>query len=290
MRGAIREAGLHHDAARIAVHMAPAIDARHRSSVRRLGVPLLAATRLARDRRRVDRGRAGRWTPLSHPDVAGDGDAPRGRVPARRRTSSPRRPARGGVAGATARRSRRGRRGRARGLRGCRRGRPGGAIDPGVAAQVASRPSGATSRSSRRWRTGCAAKGNGTAAERSASTSSGQPPTARRCPTRLAAPGRTRSGNGTDQGSGTGGGSGSGGAGANGGGGPEETRPRERRRRSGRRRRRRAARHRTRRRRRADRATPKRPHRSPGIPALRTTPTSRSTPRADRIDPALPST
>ena len=40
----MREARLQHDAARIALHMAPAIEARHRSSMRRLGVPLLAAT------------------------------------------------------------------------------------------------------------------------------------------------------------------------------------------------------------------------------------------------------
>jgi hypothetical protein len=40
----LREAALHHEAARIALHMAPAIEARHRSSVRRLGVPLLAAS------------------------------------------------------------------------------------------------------------------------------------------------------------------------------------------------------------------------------------------------------
>jgi len=40
----MREARLHHDAARIALHMAPAIEARHRSSARRLGVPLLAAS------------------------------------------------------------------------------------------------------------------------------------------------------------------------------------------------------------------------------------------------------
>ena len=40
----MREAQLHHDAARIALHMAPAIEARHRSALRRVGVPLLAAT------------------------------------------------------------------------------------------------------------------------------------------------------------------------------------------------------------------------------------------------------
>jgi hypothetical protein len=40
----MREAHLHHDAARIALHMAPAIEARHRPALRRVGVPLLAAT------------------------------------------------------------------------------------------------------------------------------------------------------------------------------------------------------------------------------------------------------
>jgi hypothetical protein len=40
----MREARLHHDAARIALHMAPAIEARRRTSVRRAAVPLLAAT------------------------------------------------------------------------------------------------------------------------------------------------------------------------------------------------------------------------------------------------------
>lgn len=40
----MREARLQHDAARIALHMAPAIEARRRSLGRRVGLPLLAAT------------------------------------------------------------------------------------------------------------------------------------------------------------------------------------------------------------------------------------------------------
>ena len=285
----MREARLHHDAARIALHMAPAIEARHRSSVRRLGVPLLAATVwLGIAAGSIAAAQAG--GPLyPDPDVARDGDAPgvrerpgdggppAPRRPARARRSPPRPAA---IATRPPRRSRPTRKpprtpGRTRSIPASQP-RSRSALEHHVAVLTAVAD-------------GLAAKGNDTAAERDRREHrAGDRP--QRGGARHAGepPGRTRSGERRRSGNG------------NGSGERERRRERNRRRQRQRRWRRtgrrrlaataaarpaaaagRAARHRTRRRR-PSRSGSRRPHRSPAIPARRTSPTSRSTPRADR--------